>query len=247
MPTPIFVTEAPNDRDLLQVLQSVGMNAISAPIPHGDAVFFGVWADSTACRVCIERKQLGDMVSCILSGRYLQQAATAYDAGFEHLVLIPEGTRRRDANNGLLMVPHGRGWTPTVPEIEYDRFENYLDQLSVYGGVLVKRSRDVTETAAYIRILHSMFQSAPEDHDSLHKIYSEPYPGPVSLFHPPSLLRRIAKELPGIGWKRSAEVEKSFGSVRDMIAADARRWTQIRGIGSKIAEGVVAAVSVNRK
>jgi ERCC4-type nuclease len=169
----------------------------------------------------------------------------AFDAGFTHLVLVVEG-RMRPGTSGYVEIPRAKSWLPIIPEIEYSRFDSYLTQLAAYGGVIVKRSESVKETAEIIRSVYHTFQTAPEDHDSLHAIYTEPFPGPVSLFHPPSLLRRIAKELPGIGWKRSAAVSERFDSVQEMFAAGVDEWRQIPGIGKKTAENVRMAITVSR-
>ena len=54
----------------------------------------------------------------------------------------------------------------------------------------------------------------------------------------PSLLRRVAKELPGIGWERSLLVESHWKSIRDMVNATPEEWTQIDGIGKGISKRI---------
>jgi len=58
------------------------------------------------------------------------------------------------------------------------------------------------------------------------------------LLKPPSLVRRVAKELPGIGWERSLLVEETFDSVRTMVNAPLEQWLEIEGIGKGIATKV---------
>ena len=53
-----------------------------------------------------------------------------------------------------------------------------------------------------------------------------------------SLVRRVAKELPGIGWERSLLVEETFDSVRTMVNAPLEEWLEIEGIGKGIATKV---------
>ena len=55
-------------------------------------------------------------------------------------------------------------------------------------------------------------------------------------------MRMVAKELPGIGWGRSQDVDKAFRSVREMVAADEKTWLGIPGIGKGIAGKVVRAL-----
>lgn len=58
----------------------------------------------------------------------------------------------------------------------------------------------------------------------------------------PTLLRRIAKELPGIGWVRSKLVEQRFGTVYDMISAGPQEWVKIEGVGKLTAKRVFEAM-----
>ena len=227
--------------------------AITTPIPHGDCVFFGVWEDEQGepvnIRVCVERKKIGDMANSIHTGRYLAQAQRAREAGFEKLILIVEGPVRI-GGDGLVTIPKMRArkrvWVPVVPHIQYSRFDRYLSELDLYTGITVKRSGTVRETASMIKALWLLFQKPPKDHDSLHQIYTEATPQ-GSLLSPPSLLRKIAKELPGIGWGRSRAVDQHFGSIVAMMVAEVDDWVAIEGIGKKTAELVVTAIQARRK
>lgn len=245
----IYCTEAPNDADLVRALGSI---AVPIPIPHGDAVFFAV-SDSPdgsgppiPIRVLVERKRVGDMVNSIIGGRYLHQLRSAHDDGdFYYFCLVVEGKYRPSPDDGLLEVPYWvrvngklqRAWKPTPQAISYSRFDQYLTELDYIAGVIVKRSMDVRETAAIIKALWNNFQDPPSKHTSLHSIYTAP--PDRALLHKPSLVRRWAKELDGIGWERSGEVEKHFQTAQDMANADVGDWLSIDGIGKKTAESVV--------
>jgi ERCC4-type nuclease len=52
-------------------------------------------------------------------------------------------------------------------------------------------------------------------------------------------VRRFAAMLPGIGYHKSAVVEKHFGSIEEMATADAGTWMEIDGIGKKLAADIV--------
>jgi ERCC4-type nuclease len=154
-----------------------------------------------------------------------------------------EGTIRPWDDGRLEIIPDSDPlrWVPVIPETSYYRFNQYLDQLSVYCGILVKRSDTVKETAEQVMSLYRMLQCSPEEHKSLNQIYVAPPQGRVTLVRP-SLLRRVAYELPGIGWERSGEVARHFGSVREMCTAPVEEWESIEGIGRKTAQGVVDAL-----
>ena len=106
----------------------------------------------------------------------------------------------------------------------------------------MKRSANVKETAAQVKALWALYQKPPSEHSSLKSIYTTPVPGRNLLLRP-SLVRRIAKELTGIGWQRSGDVDEKFKSVREMVAATEKDWLKIPGIGKKTAKSVVSALN----
>ena len=233
----ILLTEAPNDQDLRPLL---GGLAVPAPIPHGDVAFWGRWTDGATVRVCGERKKMSDLVQCITaSGRYLKQWQDARSAGFDFIFLVLESIYRPGAD-GLLEVWRGGGWRPYSPPIEYRRIDQFLNEVAWYLGVTVKRSTGPKETASQIISIYLMFQKGPEDHQSLKQFYQPPTP--AQLFWRPSFIRRVAKEIEDIGWDRSMEVEKAFGSVEAMVSATEADWRQIPGIGPKTAKKAVSAL-----
>ena len=248
----IYVTEAPNDADLLRELGSM---AIPAPIPHGDVVFFGKWEadsvdkDAIDIRVLVERKKIPDMVNSILTGRYLSQAQAAHEAGFKWKTLIVEGDMQPGLD-GFLEMPHWqntngkkkRVWLPVTPLIQYSRFDQYLSEVSLFLGIMVKRSVNVKETAAQVKALWLLYQKPPSEHHSLKSIYTTPVPGQNLLLRP-SLVRRMAKELVGVGWQRSGDVDKRFKSIREMVDATEKDWLEIPGVGKKTAKSVVMALN----
>jgi ERCC4-type nuclease len=240
----LYVTSSPNDKDLARELGSM---AIVVPIPCGDCNFFGF----DGLRVLVERKKIGDLANCIMGGRYLHQLQNAHEAGFERLILIHEGDYRLGAD-GLLEIPTYRSmmttkslkprvrriWQPVKPTIMYSRFDQFLTELHDLLGILVKRSQNVRETAAIIRALWLYYQKPPDDHQSLHQMYSGPHQ--MELLGKPGLVRRVSKELSGIGWERAKAVEARFKTVREMSNAGVKDWLEIDGVGKRIATSAVS-------
>lgn len=229
------------------MIKALGSCAIPIPLPVGDCAFFGVGDNDSPLRVCVERKKIGDIVQCINDGRYLHQAQLAKEAEFDVLCLIVEGATRANPDDGLLEIPvwginprtmkRAEIWQPVKPTMTYSRFDQYLTELDYLVGIIVKRSRDVHETVSIIKALWDNFQTPPSEHQSLHSIFKRPI-GVVSLVMP-SLVRRVASELDGIGWTRSKAVSEKFRSVRELANADVSEWREVDGIGKKTAERVV--------
>jgi ERCC4-type nuclease len=252
----LYVTTAINDADLLKALGSM---AIPLPIPCGDVNFTGVGIGGKDILIVCERKKPGDLSQCIADGRYLNQAQSAKDAGADVLVIIVEAAQlRSNPDDGLLeQLNWGRNpktghrcqvWEPVLPSIAYSRFDQYLTELAYLLGVIVKRTANVQETAAVIKALWANFQRPPDEHNSMHSIYTTPLQG--TLLVKPSLVRRVAAELPGIGWAWSKSVLEKFTSVRDMVDASVDDWAGLtcenngkkRRLGTKVANRVVEAL-----
>ena len=243
----IWCTSAPNDIDLVKQL---GRSVLSLPIPCGDAWFSGRGVNSTLIQICAERKKIGDLAQCINDGRYLAQAQAAKEFGADVLVLVVEGRVRPNPEDGLLEIPvwginprtmrRAEIWTPVRPTMTYSRFCQYLFELSYLAGIFVVCTEDVKETASVIKALWDFFQSPPDKHQSLKTMFK--LPTPVVQLIRPSLVRRIAAELEGIGWERSGAVAQHFKSVAEMVGADEKEWQKIDGIGKGIAKKVVQSI-----
>ncbi len=241
----IYTSNLPNDADMIRALGS-----IAVPMPlFTDACFAGVGDNDTPLLVGVERKKLGDLASCIHDGRLMFQLQVSKEAGCDVLCLIVEGDCRPNPEDGVLEMPvwginaklkRSQYWTPVLPITTYSRFDQYLTELDYLAGVVVKRSRNVLETAAIIKALWLNFQTAPGDHNSLKQMFKSPVQG-VQLVRP-SLVRRVASELPGIGWERSRVVAEHFQSIRAMVEAPVPEWAALDGIGKKTAAKVVQAL-----
>lgn len=243
----IYTSSLPNDQDMIRAL---GGMAMPVPLDIGDCCFSGVGADELPIVVAVERKKIGDLAQCVLDGRYLAQAQKSVSLGADVLVLVVEGIVRPNPDDGLLEIKvwgvdprtlrRREFWRPVKPTTTYSRFDQYLTELDHLLGVMVKRTVDVRETAAVIKALWSSFQRPPDGHQSLKTIY-RPQPQRALLVKP-SLVRRVASELPGIGWERSAAVAEQFRSVQEMVEASLDDWIGIEGIGPVTAGKVMTAL-----
>jgi len=239
----VYCSDLKNDQDMIQALGSV---AVPIPIPHGDVAFIGIDDDGEPLRVCIERKRIGDLASCVLTNRYLNQAQLAKEAGFQVFCLIVEGRYRPAPADGLLEIPgydrerDRAGWKPIVPAITFSRFDQYITELEYLASIVVKHTENVRETAAVVKALWAFYQKSPDDHQSL-KVFYKPKP-PGVLLSKPSFIRRVASELPNVGWERSKVIAGRFPTIKAMVDADVGDWQELDGIGKKTAERIVRAL-----
>ena len=250
---PLYITAEPNDRDLAKQLPL----AIPYELKCGDINHQGYWVNGELVWIWGERKHLGDLVTCALdSGRLLRQVQEAHQAGFKFLYLIIEAVYRESPTTGLLETRRGKLWkeyhiNPTNSKsatVPYNRIRGYLNQLRYYLGVHVYHTASVRETALTIMSIYGMFQIPPEEHNTLKQFTSSPEPV-GSFLHKPSLLRRLAKELPGIGWDRSKDLEDELKTARELCRviaddtdADRVRLLGIDGIGKKTVDSIQQAL-----
>lgn len=121
----------------------------------------------------------------------------------------------------------------------YQAVDNFLNSLSILCGVYVKKARDEAELVRQTMDLWHWFSKPMEDHTTR---LDERFYVPTFMPSDIPLVRRVAKELPGVGTGRSHAVAKQFGSVYRMANADEADWLEVDGIGKTIAGRVVRAI-----
>ena len=231
----IYLTTAANDHDLVRGFKRdhPGLS-LAIPIQHGDFQIDsadGWHPEGGPLKFCGDRKKVPDLLACIDDGRHLNQVRSAYEAGFSRQALIVEGTLR-EGPDGTVKQRKGARETETT----YKRLKAYLYQIHYMMNVQVIFTRNLKETIGEIYHLWDMFQTPPDDHDSLKKFYVPPM-SPVTLR--PSLMRRMAKELNYIEWERSLVVEQCFETVQEMVNASKEDWKALPGFGDVIAHSAV--------
>ena len=209
------------------LIHQLGVPVIRASIPV-DQVFGGVGANRKPIQIGVEIKKPGDLASCINDGRLVQQIRNGIDYGLDLIYLFVIG------NPGA--APKSKHWVQNGKSlhIDFSRVEGFLNSLELKYNVHVKYPRDEWTMANMSVELWRWLQKPPEEHNSVDDFY-RPIPmvgGKISL------LRRIAKELPRVGWDRSLKVERSFDTVIDMMQASKSTWEDVPGIGKGIAGAI---------
>ena len=238
----ILITTAAYDRDLqpLTVTQLGPGMAMAAPIPLGDFVFSGVWDGGAPISVCGEIEKVPHLIKGIDDGTMVYKFQKIYQAGYQFAYLIIEDQWGE--------VPGGSGLTRVMSkggkwhryDITYSRINTFLDQLELYLGVKVRHTRTRKQTVKIMQDLYMMFQKPPSEHSSLNRFYEPPITEVRGwLDRVPSFERRVFKEIEGIGWKLSKEVEKKFPTVRQAAEARLTDWMDIPGIGVEIGSRAV--------
>ena len=215
-------------------------------LPFGDCNSHGLWVAGEPIKWLDERKSLGDIVSCIETGRYLHQWQRARDAGWTNQYLYAEvvGQYQEDYKTGFAKIKRGRKWVVLQPEIPANLIDSFLMEVEDYLGVRVIRTRSVKETARLIARRYILYRRPPESHQALHKIFTPAVVNKdlMDLFSTPSISRKALAQLPDIGWDRSKDIEEHFGSIKRWVNATEEEWMEIDGIGKKITKAAREAI-----
>jgi len=215
--------------------------AVLGHLEFADAGFLGVKGKSVVS-VGIERKALSDLLSSMQTGRLAGVQLNGLRASYDVVYLVLEGIWKSD-QSGRILVPRGGSWVPFHlgrRQFTSRELDGFVNSLAVEAGVLIRETHTLHHTAMLIYNLYRWWQK--ESHQAVLAMHKHRFPDDGAggiILQPPSLCRRIAAELPGIGWKRSLDVAKHFASVEAMMTASVDEWIKIPGIGKTIAKKVV--------
>ena len=260
---PRIGTASPHIADLQPYFAAIGVPCQMESLTAGDLAFTGNGPDGLAT-IGIERKRLLDLISCIHSGRLAATQIPEMAQIYDHMYLVIEGYWRTDPETGILQTPggaamaataahgagnhghgghgNGRSWrdiTVGGRRMATADMDAFLWSIETIAGVRLRWSSGPEPTVRQIATIYRQWQKPWEAHKSFHVFQSLQTGGSLTR---PSFARRVAKELPGIGWERSKAVAEHFGTVEAMVLADPADWQQVEGIGKTIAGNVWQAL-----
>lgn len=224
----------------------IGSKAVVTRLDYGDAAFNGYGGIA----VGIEIKKLLDAVSCMYTGRLADHQIPGMAMAYDVRYLVVEGLYQPEPGSGVLQYYKGElgKWGRWVDasagkkRLMYSAFESWLTTLEVQGGCRVKSTPSSAVTAMWLLQQWSWWQR--EDHASFHTFHTAP--GSAELVRP-GFTRRVAAELPGVGWEKSKAVIEKFPTVERMVNATEKEWREIDGVGPKIAKAAVEALTGREK
>jgi ERCC4-type nuclease len=236
----LMVDNRAGSADFYPLLRALGMDAQLTTMPYGDVAFVGVGPDKEPVTVGAEIKSIDDCLACIISGRFAGHQLLGLIPSFDHIYLMVIGEYRARARDGVMeQLKVGRNggmyWAESgggQRRWMWRDFESWLLSMSIMGGLRVIKVDTVEDGAAYLKVLYNWYQR--DEHKSHLVLYSgkEIYSDSALLVRP-SLVRRVAAELPWIGVARSADVARVFKTVLEMAEAGEERWSEMIVDGGK--------------
>lgn len=238
----ILVDSAVGSRELVSLIRSKGVLCDLTSLSFADAAFEGNGPDGPIS-IGVERKALHDMLHCIDDSRYSAHQLPGMAQMYTKSFLIVEGEWRPHDQDGTLMEGFrgGTSWGPCryrTQRVLYSKLYRYLVSVAL-SGVIITYSKTLNHTAQNIVELFHYFQKKWEDHRSLLEVQKLNIP---TMNGKPSLVRRWASDLEGIGVVHSMEAEKHFKTANQLANADEEEWLRIPGVGVKTARSIVREI-----
>ena len=244
----IFIDSRTGSGDLLPLLDGLGVPCSMVALEYGDIAFVGRGLNESPVMVGVEIKTLSDLIGSLTSGRLVGHQLPGMVLTYQQPWLLVEGTWIADPKTNQIMTRNWDGQFTTYRAGDktylYDELDAYLLTLQIRGGVMLARTPKRAETARWIATLHRWWTEKPLAEHRAHLTLYNPNAKhrDTALLTKPSLVRRMASELPGVGWVRSGEVAKHFPSVKALANATVKEWTAIEGIGKLLAKRITKEI-----
>lgn len=239
----IFVDAAVGSKSLIPLLEQKGLLVQEAHLGDADVEFVGRGVKGEPVRIGIELKRLSE-----LTGDWERFAGEQVPKlqKYDHKWLLFEGEWQQN-KRGLLLKRTGRmSFKPHHGDANAASLRKKLITLEMCAGLHVQHinahGRDGGWSVETIRFIVDLYFWWTNDALDEHKSHIVMYESLFS-YSKPSILRRIAAILPGIGLEKSKAVENHFKSTRKMVNAAADEWLEIAGIGSKTVAAIVEALN----
>ena len=234
----ILVDDRVGSRDIAGYLRTWGVPHELTRLDYGDAAFEGNGPDGPLY-VGVEIKAVRDALNCMTDGRFAGHQLPGLVRAYDRAWLVVEGFwYPRFADGVLLSGKPGRREPVALGrrQFMYRDLANWITSMEVSAGIRGFRTSDRIETARFIACLASWWGKDWSDHHA-HLAFDRSGPD-VALLVKPGIVRRVAAELPGVGWKKSGSVSARFKSVQELVAASQEDWAEIPGIGDVMAQRI---------
>jgi ERCC4-type nuclease len=224
----ILIDDREGSKDFLKPLQDALVPCELTRLDFGDFAFLGRGEKGAEVSIGVEHKKLADLVSSLegrLPGHQLPGLVTDYDRPY--LIIEGEWTHDKDGKAvSFIKDTHRKRKVPGIPQGAV-AFEQRLLCLATRGGLHIRHTNTRRDSVRFLIALYRYWTDKDLDQHKSHLAIHAPDMD-SALGIPVSPFRRAVAQLPGIGFKTSAAVEKQFGgSFRRMMLAPEEVWAEI--------------------
>ena len=220
----------------MEPLSLMGIPVRREKIEFGDCAFVGRGPEETVCPVGIEYKSVSDLLQSWKDGRLLGHQLPGMLNTYSVIYLLIEGSIAADTEDSIRLWGGKRGWETVRSETKYSNLAGWLESLRNLYGVHVLTSANLLTSAVQVAATYRWWQKEYSSHGTAVTIHR---PNLTKGIVTPTRIMKVAATFPGVGSEKLLDIEDKFGSIREMVNADAATWREVDGIGKKTAEAIV--------
>ena len=219
-----------------------------ARLEYADISFEGSGPGNRPVLIGIERKRLSDLIQSMTDRRLAGHQLRGLWSAYSFCYLLIESCFRPSRDDDGIEVFDGN-WHPLFDYrrrgVSYQQVQAFISSLELISRLIVARTADVYETAAWLNAKYHWWQKPWSQHHSQDQIYA---PGPDTAQQPGRArfafaeagdVECVAARLPGVDMK-AWDVGRRFKSVPELFAASESDWLSIPGIGPVTAQRIMA-------
>jgi hypothetical protein len=226
--------------NLIPYLTSCGIHVEKGTLKYGDVEFLGNGPEGRVVPFGIEVKSIADFLDSMTNGRLVGTQLPGLQRSYEFPMIFIHG-KVRAAPDGVLEVMTDRwGWIKPKKTIMLRDMYKFLYTMKYVHRIDYQVFPEMLALANEIVYLYGWWTSKEwDEHESGHAF---DFSTEKVYLHQPSFTRSVAKELPGIGWKKSLTVVRSFKTMYQMALAEKADWASVPGIGKVLAHRIYCAI-----
>lgn len=233
--------------DLAPLLKQRGVKEVSlTQMAYGDVAIDGNGPEGMPIAVGVEVKKLDDLLQCIGNGRLVGHQLPGMFECYDVVWLLIEGIWR-EGREGLIEVPRGGGWMPVRAANGSGMalsLRGFTMTLEHKLGVKIMWTGTRGQSVDWLYHLNRWWTAKEWEEHKAHLQFDNSQA--IALLRKPTLVQRMASQLPGIGADRSKKVAKRFHNVVDMVMAGHKDWQEIEGIGKQTAINLIKAMETDK-
>jgi len=237
----MLVDDRVGSKDLYPALKKHGARMVR--LESADVMFTGRGPEDVPVAVGVERKRITDLIDSMETGRLVDHQIPLMLDNHEFNYVLIEGLWRSQPKTGELEYLSAGKWK--TMHFRKRKFlaksvHNFLNTLSLRTGVFLVSTPSKAETIQWLLAVYDWWNvKAWDQHRSHLKILDRTG---LCFSGRPSVVRRMANCLPGIGDDKAIKVAQKFRTPYEMATASIEDWTTIDGIGETIAEKATKAL-----
>jgi ERCC4-type nuclease len=223
-------------QNLVEPLSTMGVPVRKEKLEFGDVAFVGNGPEDSVLTIGIEYKTVPDLLASWHDGRLLGHQLPGMLNSFAVVYLLVEGIISADTDDRIRQYTSRGRWENVRSETKYSNLAGWLESLRHLYGVHVLTSANLLTSTVQVASTYRWWQKEYSTHGT-----------PVTIHTPnlrrdlivPTRIMKVAATFPGVGSEKLLDIEARFGSIREMVNADAATWRQVDGVGKKTAEAIV--------